>query len=359
MQFKDIVGQRDVINRLTEIIDSGRVSHAQLILGPAEDGSLQMALAYLQYLCCTNRQHYSGQWPVASGQPDDAPLRADSCGTCPSCKKISQLMHPDLHLFFPNATTSRVKSNPESAEFQQEFHDFVIENKALGNLDDWFASLGIENKQGILNVRDADGIERSLSLKSYEGGWKMVVIWMAEKMNTECANKLLKTLEEPLPGTVILLVAESDERMLQTIRSRVQTIRLEPTGNSRDAALAEQFSPMLVAWLRLLFKLKMKELGSQIDQMAAIGREQQKLFLQYTLGVMRGCFLSTAAGLPYSIGSGDAKFDAMFPKMITQNNVETIEQALSEAVFAIERNANPKITLMELSFRMSKALKKK
>lgn len=348
MQFKDIVGQRDVINRLTEIIDSGRVSHAQLILGPAEDGSLQLALAYLQYLCCQHREHYSG-----------GELRADSCGSCPSCKKISQLMHPDLHLFFPNAANGRVKKDPSSAEFRQEFHDFVLDNRALGTLDDWLAALDIENKQGIINVRDSADIINSLSLKSYEGGWKMVVIWMAEKMNPEAANELLKTLEEPTPGTVILLVAESDERMLSTIRSRVQTIRLQPTGNNRDNALTEQFAPLLVEWLRLLFKLKMKELATEVDKMAAMGREQQKLFLQYALGVMRGCFLSTAAGIPYSIGSGDQKFDAMFPNMITTNNIELIENALSDASFAIERNAYSKTALMELSFRMSKALKKK
>ncbi len=348
MQFKDIVGQRDVINRLTEIIDSGRVSHAQMILGPAEDGSLQLALAYLQYLCCTGRRHYEG-----------GELRADSCGTCPSCKKIGQLMHPDLHLFFPNATTTRVKKDPSCADFQQEFRDFVAGSRGLGTLDDWYGTLGIENKQGVINVRDAAAVISSLSLKSYEGGWKMVVIWMAEKMNMQAANELLKTLEEPTPGTVILLVAESDERLLQTIRSRVQTVRLQPTGSSREAALAEQFAPLLVGWLRLLFKLKMKELGAHVDTLSAMGREQQKLFLQYALGVMRGCFLSTAAGLAYTIGSGDAKFDAMFPQMITSNNIETIERSFSDAVMAIERNANPKITLMELSFRMSKALKKK
>ena len=215
MQFKDIVGQRDVINRLTEIIDSGRVSHAQMILGPAEDGSLQLALAYLQYLCCTGRRHYEG-----------GELRADSCGTCPSCKKIGQLMHPDLHLFFPNATTTRVKKDPSCADFQQEFRDFVAGSRGLGTLDDWYGTLGIENKQGVINVRDAAAVISSLSLKSYEGGWKMVVIWMAEKMNMQAANELLKTLEEPTPGTVILLVAESDERLLQTIRSRVQTVLL-------------------------------------------------------------------------------------------------------------------------------------
>lgn len=348
MQFKDIVGQRDVINRMTEIIDSGRISHAQLILGPSEDGSLQLALAYLQYLCCTDRKHYG-----------DGDLRADSCGCCPSCKKIGQLMHPDLHLFFPTAPTSSVKDNTSAALFQKEFHDYLLESGARGSLNDWLSYLGIENKQAIINVRDAADIISSLSLKSYEGGWKMVVVWMADKMNTQSANELLKTLEEPSPGTVILLTAESDERMLSTIRSRVQTIRMQPTGNNREAELAEQFAPLLVAWLRLLFKLKMKELNTQIEQLAALGREQQKLFLKYTIGVMRGCFLNTEASIPYSIGSGDAKFDAMFPKMITQNNIELVEKALSEAAFAIERNANPKIALMELSFRMSKALKKK
>ena len=116
---------------------------------------------------------------------------------------------------------------------------------------------------------------------------------------------------------------------------------------------------MLVAWLRLLFKLKMKQLVDQVDAMSTLGREQQKLFLQYTLGVMRGCFLSSMAGMPYNIGSGDEKFDSMFPRMVTQNNIEAISDAISEAIFAIERNAYGKIALMELSFRLSKALKKR
>lgn len=349
MQFKDIVGQRDVINRLTEIIDSGRVSHAQLVLGPTSDGALQMALAYLQYLCCENRHDH------------------DSCGVCPSCKKIASLMHPDLHLYFPNATTSRVKSNPSCADFQEEFRQFILKHNALGTLDDWFADLDIENKQGQINVRDAADIIQSLGLKSYEGGWKMVVVWMADKMNQQAANELLKTLEEPTPGTIILLVAESDERLLETIKSRVQVIKLavgsgqSSVGNDLQLSdeTRQQFAPMLVAWLRLLFKLKMKQLADQVDAMSTLGREQQKLFLQYTLGVMRGCFLSSMAGMPYSIGSGDEKFDAMFPRMVTQNNIEAISDAINDAFYAIERNAYSKIALMELSFRMSKALKKR
>ena len=133
MQFKDIVGQRDVINRLTEIIDSGRVSHAQLILGPTDGGSLQLALAYLQYLGCTNRRHY-----------DSGDLRADSCGECPHCKKMASLMHPDLHFVFPNAATAKVTSGYWSGDFMGEFREFLLEHNALGTLDEWYAHLGVD-----------------------------------------------------------------------------------------------------------------------------------------------------------------------------------------------------------------------
>ena len=339
-----------MINRLTEIVDSGRISHAQLVLGDTDQGALQLALAYLQYLGCTHRQHYEG-----------GDLRADSCGECPSCKKIAALMHPDLHLYFPTATTTSVASAPTSADFTAEFRSFVTSRRGLGTLDEWYADLGIDNKQGMIREADAAALVSSLGMKSYEGGWKMVVVWMPEKMNATAANELLKTLEEPSEGSVILLVCENDERLLSTIRSRVQVVRLHGDNGNRtkDAELTERFAPMLVEWLRMLFKLRMKELAAQVDKMALMGREQQKLFLTYTQATIRDCFLKSAAGIPCSIGSGDEKFDAMFPNMITVNNIETINAALDDALFAIERNANGKIALMELSFRMSKALKKR
>lgn len=346
MQFKDIVGQRDTINRLTSIIDSDRVSHAQMLLGEAS-ATMPMAWAYLQYLCCEHRQHFG----------EGESLRADSCGECPSCKKIASLVHPDLHFIFPTATTSRVKEKPWSGEFQGEFRDFMLQTQGHGNIDDWYDVLGIENKQGLIRELDADDVVSTLSLKAYEGGWRMMVVWMAEKMNESFANKLLKTLEEPLPGTLIVLVAESDERLLPTIKSRVQTLRVE-NGERRVEDNAE-FAELLVSWLRMLFKLKMKELSAQVDKMASLNREQLKLFLQYTLKVMRDCFLNSAAGMECHLGSGDEKFDAQFPKMITINNIALIEEALNDAIFATERNAYSKIAMMELSFRMSKALKKR
>ncbi len=340
MQFKDIVGQRDTIQRLTSIIDSGRVSHAQMLLGEAEV-TMPLAWAYLQYLCCENRHD------------------GDSCGECPSCKKIASLMHPDLHFIFPTATTSRVKEKPWSGEFQGEFRDFMLQTQGRGNIDDWYEALGIENKQGLIRELDADSVVSALSLKAYEGGWRMMVVWMAEKMNESFANKLLKTLEEPLPGTLIMLLCESDERLLPTIRSRVQTIKLKTESGETKEESNPEFAEMLVSWLRMLFKLKMKELSAQVDKMAGLNREQLKLFLQYALKVMRDCFLNSAAGVECHLGSGDEKFDAQFPKMITVNNIELIEEALNDAIFAVERNAYAKIALMELSFRMSKALKKR
>lgn len=270
MQFKDIVGQRDTIQRLTSIIDSGRVSHAQMLLGEAEV-TMPLAWAYLQYLCCENRHD------------------GDSCGECPSCKKIASLMHPDLHFIFPTATTSRVKEKPWSGEFQGEFRDFMLQTQGRGNIDDWYEALGIENKQGLIRELDADSVVSALSLKAYEGGWRMMVVWMAEKMNESFANKLLKTLEEPLPGTLIMLLCESDERLLPTIRSRVQTIKLKAESGETKEESNPEFAEMLVSWLRMLFKLKMKELSAQVDKMAGLNREQLKLFLQYALKVMRDC----------------------------------------------------------------------
>lgn len=347
MRFKDIAGQIDVANHLTEIIDSGRVSHAQLFLGQAEDGALAMAWAYVQYLCCTHRQHY----------PEGA-LRADSCGECPECKRIQSLMHPDLHFIFPTATTTRVKDKPSSDDFGEEFMEFMKERGGRGSIEEWLQKLDIENKQAIINVRDASLVEQNLALKSYGGGWKMVLIWMPERMNTECANKLLKTLEEPTGQTLLLMVGESEERLLPTIRSRVQTVRLNRVERTSTEE-AGMFAALLVEWLRLLFKLRMRELSGVVEKLAALGREKQRQFLAYTLGVMRSCFLHSAAGMDCHIGSGDEKFDAMFPNMVTTNNIEMIDSALNEALYAISRNANPKIAFMQLSFSMSKALKKR
>ena len=350
MQFKDIEGQQVLVNRLTEIIDAGRISHAQLFLGPTASGSLALAVAYAQYLCCEHRQHY----------PEGSPLRADSCGECPSCRKFSQLMHSDLHLVFPTTTTATVTSKPCAEDFYEEFRAFVADTNGVGTEDEWFSRLGVENKQGMIRERDADNIIRALGMKSYEGGYKVVVVWMAERMNLVTANTLLKTLEEPAEKTLLLLVAESRDRLLPTIMSRVQQVVVPNRGTGLSEERREAFAALFVSWMRLLFKLNMQPLSAWVDQAAGMGRETQKLFLQYVLEALRACFLQTAAG--YSLESelqfGDAKFDTAFPARIKPANIEQMNEAVNEALYAIERNANAKITFMQLSFKMSRCLKK-
>lgn len=384
MQFKDIVGQRELINHLTDIIDSGRVGHAQLFLGHNGYGSLALAIAYAQYLNCQNRQHY--------GEGHD--LRADSCGECPNCKKYQQLAHSDLHLFFPTTTTNSVKSNPASADFQGEFREFLQTNGQYVTLDDWYAFMDVENKQGAINVRDSEEIVKTLGLKAYESAYKVVVVWMVEKMRTDAANKLLKVLEEPTPNTLFLLVAESQDKLLSTIISRTQLVRVgkidgkslaeafkDQTGSLTEAdfvAAAEGsyiqarknlsqteqdalFGEMFVEWMRQLFKLNMASLSQWVDRVHSMGREQQKQFLLYAMDALRACFLKTSAGvvLNHKLQFGDEKFNTQFSNFITANNIETLNEDFNQTLYTIERNAYDKIAFMELSFRISKALKKR
>ena len=350
MQFKDIEGQQVLANRLTEIIDAGRISHAQLFVGPTASGSLALAIAYAQYLCCEHRRHYA----------EGSALRADSCGECPSCRKFAELMHSDVHWVFPTTTTAAVTSKPCAEDFYEEFRSFVADTRGVSTEDEWFSRLGVENKQGMIRERDADNIIRALGMKPYEGGYNVVLVWMAERMNAVAANTLLKTLEEPAGKTLILLVAESSERMLPTILSRVQQVAVPDRGIGLSDERREAFAALFVSWMRLLFRLNMEPLSAWVDQAAGMGRESQKLFLLYVQEALRACFLQTAAGysLERELQFGDGKFEAAFPARITPANIGQMCEALNEALFAVERNANAKITFMQLSFKMSRFMKK-
>lgn len=363
MQFKDIVGQRVLINKLTEVIDSGRISHAQMFLGRMGYGTMALAVAYVQYLMCEHRIHHG----------EGAELRADSCGECPSCKKIQGMMHPDVHFFFPTVNTSKIEK-PSCAEYRSDFHKFLLENNFYVNLNDWYTYSGAENKQGEYRALDSVELIEEVARKSYEGREKVFILWMPEHMKSLVANELLKTLEEPYEGTLILLAAENDARMLSTVKSRVQTIRVPrildahlPEEAEGDYMIARRLENemqdttetkrLFVDWMRLLFKLKMAELSQWVESIASIGRERQKLFLNFVMDYMRRSFSQTAANQPANLNTGDARFDTMFPSMVTPRNVEQIYESLSEALFSIERNANPKVTFMQLSFQLSKHIK--
>ena len=385
MRFKDIVGQRDLINHLTKIIDSGHVGHAQLFLGDNGYGSMALAIAYAQYLNCQNRQHYDSS----------SELRADSCGECPNCKKYQQLSHSDLHLFFPTNTNKSVKKDPTSDQFASDFREFMLAKGQYASLDQWYDFIGIDNKQGFISKDDAREIVRTLGLKPYEQAYKVVVVWMAEQIDAKVASGvLLKMLEEPLGNTLILLVVEDRNRLLSTILSRTQLVRVgkidnislqqaleRETGNPVSAALVaasegnlltarnnlaqsdeqKHMGELFVDWMRMLFKLNMAQLSEWVDNMSKQTREQQKVFLQYALDAVRACYLKTSAGLElsYKLQFGDEKFNASFASFVTNNNIEQLMKAFGDAILAVSRNGNGKILFMELSFSISKALKKR
>ena len=360
MQFKDIEGQTVIANKLTEIADSGRISHAMRFVGATAYGSLALAVAYAQYINCQRPVHYK---EVAPGG-----LRADSCGECPSCKKYQALQHSDLHLYFPNTTTTKVKSKPSCAQFQTDFREFLLEHNIMGTLENWYSSIGIENGQGIIRREDGEDVVRTLSLKAYEAKHKVVVVWMAEKMESPASNCILKELEEPYTGTVILLVAESEDKLLSTVVSRTQLVAV-PRPDIEGAVWVgdtmvreeerEEFAKMYVTWMRQLFKLNMASLAAWVENLAGHKRETIKQYLAYAEEAVRECYVNHLAGRPLDMDFGDEKFNKSFPTMITDNNIEGLCAAFGEAIHAIERNAYAKTALMELSFRISKQLQKR
>ena len=205
MLFKEIVGQEHIKNHLITSATRGRIPHAQLFVGGEGAGVLITAIAYAQYVLCQN-----------SGIENE--------NGNPACNlKFDNFSHPDLHFIYPTVTTDDVKSKPKSLDFLTSWREFLTE-KPYGSLFDWYEKLGVGNKQGEIRVEDASEILKSLALKSYEGGYKIMIIWMADKMNIAASNKLLKLLEEPTDKTVFILITENEEDIIQTIRSRCQVI---------------------------------------------------------------------------------------------------------------------------------------
>ena len=204
MLFKEIIGQQAVKERLVRSYKEGRISHAQLFLGPQGSGSLPMALAYAQFISCTNKSEY------------------DSCGACSSCVKYNKLVHPDLHFVYPVALSANVKTSTDVAV---EWREAFLDNPYI-TLFSWFEQLAAENKQAVIGTEESGEILRKLSLTTYEAEYKIMIIWQAEKMNPSAANKLLKILEEPPDKTLFLLVCENEDQLLRTIVSRTQLIKI-------------------------------------------------------------------------------------------------------------------------------------
>ncbi|GLB52910.1 DNA polymerase III subunit delta' [Neptunitalea chrysea] len=381
MLFSEILGQQHIKNHLTVSADSNRVAHAQLFVGPEGCGTLPMAIAYAQYLLCKN-------------------VSSENTGGNESCNlKFEHLAHPDLHFAFPVATNDKVKKHAVSNAFMNEWRQFVAK-QPYGNTFDWFQLLGIENKQGIIGVDEATDIVKSLSLKSYEGGYKIMLIWMADRMNTAAANKLLKLIEEPPKDTIFLLIAEKEEQIIQTIRSRCQILHFPPLTEevikqglvSRGIPEAEAgkvahsaqgnynkaidlsvndsedlvFERWFIFWVRSAFKAKgnkavINDLIMWSEEIAGTGRETQKQFLTYCMEVFRQALLlhyQTQDLVYMDMHEEGFKLEKFAPFVHSANIIE-ITKELETAMYHVERNGNAKIIFTDLSIKLTRYLHKK
>ncbi len=378
MLFKDVLGLEHIKSHLVSTAESGRVAHAQLFIGNEGTGTLPMAIAYAQYLLCKN----------TNGENDG---ENEVCNV-----KCNSLTHPDLHFAFPVSNSDKIKSHAVSDNFLEDWRLFVKE-QPYGNLFDWYRHIGIEKKQGQIGVDEAQDVVKKLSLKSYEGGYKILVIWMAEKMNIAASNKLLKLIEEPPAKTVLLLVAEDEEQIINTIRSRCQILHFPPLAESAIAealiknglqeseanSIAHEangnfnkaldlmnkdsedlvFERWFVQWVRSAFKAKgnkaaIQELILWSDEVAKTGREVQKQFLNYCLRAIRQALL-----LNYNVDElvylkiHVEKFDlSKFAPFVHENNIEQIVEELEKAIFHVERNGNSKIIFTDLSIKLTRLL---
>ncbi len=393
MLFKEIIGQREIVNKLIHTIKDGRISHAQLYLGPEGSGKLSIAMAYAQFVNCENKQYYTTQ--------TEHDLKGDSCGVCRSCVKFAKLAHPDLHFIFPNATTKKVTRNNSSADFLTEWREFLIEKNYYITLNEWFTKLGVENKQGVINVRDCTEINHILSYKTYESDYKIMVIWMVDKLFHSAAPKILKILEEPPQNTLFLLIANNHDQMLATILSRTQLVKIpkikdedmmntlinkhhlnETTAlsitNLADGSYKEALNiiesdegeryltDVFIRWMRNSYagnlnasaKGDIKGLNEVVSELSKLGRERQKNLLSYSLRIARNCVLINFNQQELlKLTQDESNFLSKFYKFINAKNIMTITYEFNKAIYHIERNANTTILFMDLSLKLNTQFK--
>jgi DNA polymerase-3 subunit delta' len=381
MDFSEVIGQQHIKSHLIKTVENGRIPHTQLFVGKSGSGILPLVLSYAKEILCHSFTKGSDEYIA--------------------CKnKIEKLAHPDLHFVYPVNTNEDIKKNPVSDNFSSEWRKFVLKNP-YASLYDWYQFIGIEKKQGNISKLEAVSISKKLSLKAYEGGYKLMVIWMADKMNNECSNQLLKLVEEPPDKTVLLLLTENLEHVLGTIQSRCQILHIPLLSeedvytqltnchqvNSNEARkISHQsngdfnkalhiikndgdevlFENLFVFWVRTAFKAKgnksaINDLFDWSEELAKEGRETQKKFLSFCLEIFRQAMLKnyTADSLIY-FESHDGKFSFdKFSAYIHQNNIFEIKEALEDAEYHIERNGNAKIIFTDLSIQLTRLIHRK
>ena len=368
MFFKDIVGQEEIKKQLIKNVQENKIAHAQLFCGVEGIGKLPLAIAYARYISCLH------------------PSEEDACGKCANCIKFNNLAHPDLHFIFPvvkKKNTKEIVSDDYIAEWRE-----LIAKTPYFNLHTWLEEMGAENQQALIYVKESNEIIRKLSLKSSQGGYKIIIIWLPEKMNQECSNKLLKLLEEPAEQTVFLLVSEEPDALLTTIQSRTQRINIKGIDENdikealiniyglqeQDATnIAHQcegnflkaiesislneenklFFDLFVALMRLSYQRKIKDMKAWSETVATMGREKQKHFLGYCQRMIRENFIYNFHNRSITYLANDEEaFSTRFAPFINERNVMEIMNELNEAQRHIEQNVNAKMVFFDFSLKM-------
>jgi DNA polymerase-3 subunit delta' len=375
VQFNQIIGQQAIKNRFVQTIHQQRLPHAQLFYEHEGSGGLALALAYAQFVNCLS------------------PESNDSCGQCSACHKINKLIHPDIHFAVPTASDGKRDKLARTNDYIEIWRQSFLRNPYL-TLTDWFADLNFEtNKQLFLSVEESADIIRKLSYKNYEAKYKFCIIWCPEKWHSNAANALLKLIEEPPPATIFILVTEHYDQILPTIISRTQLVKI-PRISMHDLSLelnkahvpADKHASMLhlsngsyrqlqalindtsndayetdfLAWMRLCFNpiKSYAALLGWIENFSKKKREQQKHFFAFCTETCRECLLINYADAQMVRFTDDQfKGLSLFAPYINQNNAEGFTQVFNDAAYHIDRNANAKIMLLDLSFKIAKLMK--
>lgn len=392
MQFSQVAGQSYIKEKLVHLVSKNRLSHALLFLGRDGSGALQLALALAQYVVCQKNKPSNkpaNDSLFADPSPTQTEFLNDSCGACPSCLKAAALVHPDIHFSFPTITIQGI-DKPKSSDFIVQWRSFV-EQMPYGNSFDWLQSIGAENKQGNITVYECEDVLRKLNLKSFESGYKILIQWMPEYLGN-IGNKLLKMIEEPPPNTLFILVAEDESKIIPTILSRTQLVKINRVeqeeiekllsskhgvseeksrtiasladGNMREALhllnhVDEDWFDLLREWLNAILKNGPASQIKWIDDISKLGREKQKQFLAYFIHLLSTAVHENILGKSTGAGEKEKDFAQRFNKLAAPEQLEAIVNELDKASYYIERNANPKLLFMALTLKIYHIIKDK
>ena len=374
MLFRDVPGHREIKENLRKTMRDSRISHALMFYGPEGSGKLALALGFAQFISCRERGV------------------EDACGTCPSCIKYAKLAHPDLHFVFPTGTAEK-KDAGGSDNLLEKWRETISENPFIDE-HQWYEAIGIENKQGFISAKESSEIIRKLSLKSYEAEFKILIMWLPERMNAPAANKLLKIIEEPPPDTLFFLITDKAEDVLPTIQSRTQMIKVPKLkddeirmalksrfqaddqatedavkladGNynrALNSIIADEFNKdnfeKFVSFMRACFSRNIPELMSWIDAAGTTGRERQKLFLSYGMRILReNLLINTGHASITHMAKYENDWSVKFSRFITFENIRKLYEEFNNAYNHISSNAYARIVFLDMGLKIIPLIKK-